>query len=146
MFSNIVSVSMICSYWLLTGMWSHRKNSDISMTFSVERGKKKKIFLSFFLIQCWVRDGTKKGRGSFLPTDSILLVATMDDMLWCSFLCHCFLKLLCSPDTLSWGYIIETLMPSCCWNLRLFRYNMLYIQEFYLPWDSISGLVFIIDR
>ena len=34
-FSNIASVSMICRYWLWREMWSHRKNSDISMTFSV---------------------------------------------------------------------------------------------------------------
>lgn len=47
-FPNTVSVSMICSYRLLREMWSHRKNSDISMTFSAER-EKEIISLSFVL-------------------------------------------------------------------------------------------------
>lgn len=45
-FPNTVSVSMICSYRLLREMWSHRKNSDISMTFSAEREKN---YFPFFL-------------------------------------------------------------------------------------------------
>lgn len=95
-FPNTVSVSMICSYRLLREKWSHRRNSDISMTFSAER-EKEIISLSFFLIQCWVRDGVRRGRESFLPTNRILLVATLDDMPQCSFLYCYFLRCLRFP-------------------------------------------------
>ena len=134
-FSNIVSVTMICCFRLLKEMWSHGKNSDISMTFSDER--ERNCSLSFFFHPMPSNRWNKKGKVSLLPADSIPWVATVHDIPQCLFVCSCFLKCLVAPCYPQLRIHHGDTNAITLLKFGTFLINMLYIRDFYSPWDFL---------